>query len=350
MLDIYLMKLAEKTQDRERQVRLSRDLGISAYSVEDLVKMAMVDGEPPLGAGGPPPGGMGGGIPGAPPPAASPVEMAPEDIGAAVGAALKAVKDKEDAVNQEAEAQAAQAQEIEMQAQGAMQPPPEQMPPTFPPGQEPQAPPPPMPPGQPPAANPAAGGPAAGGPAGPKPPAGPSMKTASGLRRRIVQELEKEAVGPSDPAKRYKWLKSMAVSARGKSQEARSPDAFGLPRNSAVAKKKGEQGLRFSQRADKQIDKLAKGALVIKEALQAPSLKTLGLVGLGAAPAAAGGAVIGSRKGKKKGQQQGLQVGYYIGTRKGFQAGARRGYTAAMQRVQSAGKKKQPVTKPSPKK
>lgn len=190
MLDVYLLKHAEVRQADERDRRLARDLGLGSYSVADLVKMAAMAppdaGPPPDAAGGPPPPDMSAGIPAPPPPTPSPVQMPPEDIGAAVGAALKAIKDKEDAVAQEEEAQAAQQQQLEAAAGGAMQPPPEQLPPTFPPGQEPQAPP--MPPGMPPAAAPPAGGPppGGGGPAGPAPPGMP--KAASALRRRLVKE------------------------------------------------------------------------------------------------------------------------------------------------------------------
>ncbi len=199
MLDQFLLSRAQVKEASVQEDRLIGELGLGHMSLEQLQKLAMMDG------GGPPPGGpMPGvaGAPGAPPAPPAPPGMGPpagaggdgtsttaaEDIGAAVGAAMKVIKDKEQqqaeaqAAAQQAEAEAQQA-EAEAQAQAAQeqammeeqalaaQSPQPNLPPTFPPGQEPQAPPA-GPPGAPPAGAPAAGGgpPPAGGPPGGMPP------------------------------------------------------------------------------------------------------------------------------------------------------------------------------------
>jgi len=133
---------------------------------------------------------------------------AAEDIGAAVGAAMKVIKDKEQqqaeaqAAAQQAEAEAQQA-EAEAQAQAAQeqammeeqalaaQSPQPNLPPTFPPGQEPQAPPA-GPPGAPPAGAPAAGGgpPPAGGPPGGMP---PKQAFAYMMKHALSKELKARA-------------------------------------------------------------------------------------------------------------------------------------------------------------
>ena len=481
MLDIYLLKHAEARQEKERDQRLSRDLGLGYYSVADLVKMAMA-GDP----------GMGAGIPAPPPEPVSPVQMAPEDIGAAVGAALKAVKDKEDAVAAEQQMMQQQQQELEMQAGGAMQPPPEQLPPTFPPGQEPQAPPM-MPPGQPPAAAPAAGGPPPGGaPPGP----GGATKTASMLRWKIAGRTGATVGGAIGGALPFGTILGGGGAAIGADDNRRVSSGVGAGVGAFTGRLVGgglgllatrmtagalagaavggaagggaggyvghRVGDRSVQKMKEELQKEAQveiGALRIKQAMEDSTkamiglplagaglgaglgaiggaakgfgpgaslamrdigrgagklgligggvgLAATGLIGVGkllsqadpsgrtletavqlapalllagaaassaqktasalrrkiafslpsgkalgmaaAVPAlAAGGFAVGNKKGKTKGQQQGLQVGYYLGARKGFQAGAQRGYQAAMEQVQSVGKKKPPVTKPS---
>lgn len=215
MLDQFLLSRAQVKEASVQEDRLVGELGLGHMSLEQLQKLAMMDG------GGPPPGGpMPGvaGAPGAPPAPPAPPGMGPpagaggdgtsttaaEDIGAAVGAAMKVIKDKEQqqaeaqAAAQQAEAEAQQA-EAEAQAQAAQeqammeeqalaaQSPQPNLPPTFPPGQEPQA-----PPGAPPAGAPAAGGgpPPAGGPPGGMP---PKQAFAYMMKHALSKELKARA-------------------------------------------------------------------------------------------------------------------------------------------------------------
>lgn len=215
MLDHFLLSRVQVKEASAKESRLIGELGLKDMSLQQLQKLAMMDGggAPPGGdlagvAGAPPaeappgPGAAGPGIgPGGPPAGDGTSNTAAEDIGAAVGAAMKVIKDKEqqqaEVAQAAAEAQAAeqaaqeQAAMEEQQAQAAMeqqaigaqseQP---NLPPTFPPGQEPQAPPP-----QPPAGAPAAGG--AGGPPPGGPPGGMPPKQAFAY-------LMKQAASPAD--------------------------------------------------------------------------------------------------------------------------------------------------------
>ena len=157
MLDQYLLTLGQLREKNATATRLAKEIGLDKMSVEKLAELSQ------LGPAGRPL------TPAPPSPTVSAPEMAPEDIGSAVGAALKAVRDKETTQQAEqAEEEAAVMEEQSALEQGATDAQQPVLPPTFPPGQEPQPPAAPMAPGQPPAANPAAGG-ASGGAAPPKP-------------------------------------------------------------------------------------------------------------------------------------------------------------------------------------
>jgi len=150
MLDKFLLEVGHEREKQASDRRSRHDLGMDHMSVDELLKLAAVTAPTPPG----------------PPKVDGSSGATPEDIGAAVGAALKVVKDREaeqaamaeeEAAAQEEEAQAQQ--NLEGQAADANQPDPN-LPPTFPPGQEPRQPPPmdPAAGGAPPAADPAAGG------------------------------------------------------------------------------------------------------------------------------------------------------------------------------------------------
>jgi len=152
MLDKFLLEVGQEREKQASDRRAAKDLGLDRMSNAELFKLAAVTAPTPPG----------------PPKVDGSSGATPEDIGAAVGAALKVVKDREaeqaamaeeEAMAQDQEAQAQQ--DLEGQAAEANQPDPN-LPPTFPPGQEPRKAPP-MDPaaggGAPPAAEPAAGGP-----------------------------------------------------------------------------------------------------------------------------------------------------------------------------------------------
>jgi len=237
MLDKFLLEVGQEREKQAADLRSRRDLGMHEMSNDELLKLASVTAPTPPG----------------PPKVDGSSGATPEDIGAAVGAALKVVKDREaeqaamaeeEAAAQEEEAQAQQG--LEDQAAQANQPDPN-MPPTFPPGQEPRQPPqmdPAAAGGAPPAADPSAGGAAGGGEVK------QAFVKAAGLmanlraKEAFAQALEDEQRLPFDGAEKQAGLHPAAVEGLAGAGVGATLGAL-----SAARKPKEERGKAMRRRA-----------------------------------------------------------------------------------------------------